>query len=51
MVPFRGHGTVLTLCSVRKNSRNGIVPFGSVFCLVERDGTIPFLELSITKLD
>ena len=34
-----------------KNSRNGMVPFGSVFCSVERDGTIPFLKLSITKLD
>jgi hypothetical protein len=26
MVPFLGHGMVSTLCSVRKNSRNGTVP-------------------------
>jgi hypothetical protein len=26
MVPFLGHGMVPTLCSVRKNSRNGTVP-------------------------
>ena len=27
MVPFRGHGTVPTLCSVRKGTRNGMVPY------------------------
>jgi hypothetical protein len=26
MVPFLGHGMAPTLCSVRKNSRNGTVP-------------------------
>jgi hypothetical protein len=26
MVPFLGHGMVLTLCSVRKNLRNGGMP-------------------------
>jgi hypothetical protein len=42
MVPFLGHGMVPTLCSVRKNSRNGTVPF---FCSVgsrieEWNGTV-----------